>query len=181
VHDDDALTEALGDSQRLGMLGDLPIADVVRHARQFVSAIRTLEIDAPRVADIGSGGGVPGLVVAHDLPHARVTLIDRRAKRTDHLGRLAGRLGLSGRVEIICADLRRAPTRLLGAFDVVTARGFGPPEITVSLGSGLVRSGGWLLISEPPSGDRWQPGWLAEHGLERRSAPAQPIVVMQRV
>ena len=41
------------------------------------------------VLDIGSGGGLPGLVIAHDRPDVHVTLIDRREKRTDLLQRQA--------------------------------------------------------------------------------------------
>ena len=42
--------------------------------------------------DIGSGGGLPGLVIAHDRPDVHVTLIDRREKRTDLLQRQVTRL-----------------------------------------------------------------------------------------
>ena len=45
------------------------------------------------VVDLGSGGGVPGLVIARARPDLRLVLVDRRAARTDHLPRLVRRLG----------------------------------------------------------------------------------------
>ena len=37
------------------------------------------------MVDLGSGGGVPGLVIARARPDLRLVLVDRRAARTDHL------------------------------------------------------------------------------------------------
>ena len=78
-----ALVDALLDAQRLGFLGSRPIPEVIEHARGFVRALREREHDRAieSVLDLGSGGGVPGLIIAHDLPTARLTMLDRRAKR----------------------------------------------------------------------------------------------------
>lgn len=177
-----ALTEALGASQRLGFLGDLPIPEVIAHARYFVAAIeRWGGSDALDIADIGSGGGVPGLVVATDLPSTSVCLIDRRAARTDHLARLVRRLRLSSRVAVRNADLTATPSDLRERFDVVTARGFGPPSATLAAARPLLRPGGIAVISEPPAGaeDRWTDDLLASHTLVRRTPPGGEVVVLQ--
>ena len=52
-----ALHEALGDSQRLGLLGARPVVDVIEHARGFVTALDGVDGE---VVDLGAGGGVPG-------------------------------------------------------------------------------------------------------------------------
>ena len=76
---DEQLLEALGASQRLGFLGDRSIDEVIAHARYFVDAL----VDVTgSIADIGAGGGVPGLVVAMDRPDLHITMVDRRTKRT---------------------------------------------------------------------------------------------------
>ena len=162
------LVTALGDAQRLGFLGARPIPDVVAHARGFVRALRAHgEVDT--VLDLGAGGGVPGLVVAHDLPDLHVTLLDRRAKRTDFLERVVRRLGWGDRVSVICADVESfVPT---DPFDAVVARGFGPPEYTLTAALRLVRVGGPMVISEPPDADRWDEDVLAHLGVRRVPTP----------
>lgn len=162
------LESVLVESQRLGFLGARPISEVIEHARAFVAAIPTT---ARTLVDLGSGGGVPGLVIAQDRPDLQVTLLDRRTKRTDFLDRVVRRLDWSERVSVVAADAARFVADHPHEFDVVVARGFGPPELTARYGSGLVAPGGRIVISEPPEGDRWQAAWLEANGLVRASAP----------
>jgi 16S rRNA (guanine527-N7)-methyltransferase len=159
-----ALVTALEDAQRLGFLGSRPIAEVIEHARGFVHALEA-QGTIRSVLDLGSGGGVPGLVVAHDLPTAHVTLLDRRAKRTDALERVVRRLGWQDRVSVVCqdADVFGPPA----SFDAVVARGFGPPAVTLSTAARLVRPGHAIVISEPPGRDRWDADLLARLRLHR--------------
>jgi len=154
----DVLADVLGEAQRIGFLGDRPVAEVIDDSRAFVDALES--IDVGTIVDLGSGGGVPGLVVAADRPDLRVVLIDRRERRTDFLKRAVARLERAGvvargAVDVWCDDAARVARRSPGIFDGVTARGFGPPDVTLALGSQLVRTGGFVVIAEPPSGDRW--------------------------
>jgi 16S rRNA (guanine527-N7)-methyltransferase len=149
------LIDALGEAQRIGMLGDRPLDQVIEHSLGFVAAIPA---SARTLIDLGSGGGDPGLVIATACPDLSVTLVDRRAKRTDLLVRLVGRLGLRERVEVVEADVEDLPQRFPGRrWDVVTSRGFGPPEYTGRLGVPVLADDGRLLVSEPPESDgsRW--------------------------
>ena len=155
--------------QRLGFIGERPIPEVIAHARGFVRALGD-DGSIRTVLDLGAGGGVPGLVIAHDLPDVAVTMLDRRAKRTDFLERMVRRLGWGHRVTVICVDAAGfAPAE---PFDAVVARGFGPPEVTLSFASRLVRSRGMVVISEPPGGDRWNPELLRRLSVERCSTGA---------
>jgi 16S rRNA (guanine527-N7)-methyltransferase len=158
---DAALVAVLADAQRLGFLGSRPIDEVIRHAWSFVEAI---DGRTGRLIDLGSGGGVPGLVVAHARPDLEVVLIDRRQKRTDVLERAVRRLGLVGRVAVRCADVSTVAD---ASFDIVTARGFGPPATTLRQAARIVRLGGTIVISEPPIGDRWEPRLLDELRVRR--------------
>ncbi|MEP4650489.1 MAG: RsmG family class I SAM-dependent methyltransferase, partial [Ilumatobacter sp.] len=114
----------------------------------------------------GSGGGVPGLVIAHDRPDLRVILVDRRAKRTDFLERAVRRLRWNDRVSVLCADASALRSRI-DDVSAVVARGFGPPREALSFGAGIVRSGGRIVISEPPSGDRWAVDAFVDLGVVR--------------
>ena len=160
-----ALVNALLDSQRLGFLGSRPIAEVISHARGFVRALEAGDRVVESILDLGSGGGVPGLIIAHDLPAVRLTLLDRRAKRTDALERLVRRLGWQDRITVACTDVETFVPD--GPFDAVVARGFGPPEFTLAQAVRFVRDGGPIVISEPPEVDRWDDRLLAELGLRR--------------
>jgi 16S rRNA (guanine527-N7)-methyltransferase len=153
--DDGPLLEVLAQAQALGMLGDRPPVDVVTHARSFVAALRDVR---GTVVDLGSGGGVPGLVIAWDRPDLTVVLVDRRARRTDQLHRAARRLGMDGRVTVRATDvaeLVRAARAGAERFDAATARGLGPPERTARAALALVRPGAPVVISEPPEGTHW--------------------------
>jgi 16S rRNA (guanine527-N7)-methyltransferase len=146
------LHEVLRDAQRLGLLGARPIPGVISHARAFVDALQ--DVDG-RVLDLGSGGGVPGLVIAHDRPDLQLTLVDRRTKRTDFLRRVVGRLGWVDRVDVVALEAAALARRDPHAFAAVVARSYGPPEITLATALELVRPGGVIVVSEPPTGDRW--------------------------
>lgn len=159
------LHDALGEAQRIGMLGQGSLDDVIDRSLGFV---RQIPDGARDVIDVGSGGGDPGLVIAVSCPGLQVTLVDRRAKRTDLLARLVGRLGVADRVEVIEADVAHLPRQCPGrTWDVVTSRGFGSPLYTAEHASPLLRIGGCLLVSEPPesSGDRWQSEAIDGTGL----------------
>jgi 16S rRNA (guanine527-N7)-methyltransferase len=159
------LHDALGEAQRIGMLGSGALETVIERSLGFV---RRLPDDTRTVIDLGSGGGDPGLVIATGCPNLIITLVDRRAKRTDLLVRLVGRLGLSDRVEVIEADVadlpRRYPNR---TWDIVSSRGFGSPAYTATHAAPLIRVGGSLLVSEPPesTGDRWRCSDVESQGL----------------
>jgi 16S rRNA (guanine527-N7)-methyltransferase len=170
--------DALRTAQRFGLLGARPVEDVVEHAREFVRAlagIGAVSTDAPgsstgswaglpTVVDLGSGGGIPGLVVAADRPDLSVTLVDRRQKCTDFLERAVAALEFRDRVTVRCCE---AGTLIVAGeqFDAVTARGFGPPSPTLRLAAKLVCPGGRIVISEPPEGSRWSSEPLDQLGL----------------
>jgi 16S rRNA (guanine527-N7)-methyltransferase len=178
---DPALVGALSESQRLGMLGDRPVADVIEHALAFVDALADI---TGTVVDLGSGGGVPGLVIARARPELRLVLVDRRARRADHLRRLVGRLGIDDRVEILAVDSAAVPARLPSPADAVVARGFGPPEATLRAAAPLLRVGGLIVVSEPPpaeGGNRWPPPLLVEMGLAAVSQADRRVAVFRAV
>lgn len=161
--------EVLRESQRLGFLGARPVEQAAEHAAAFATALGPLA-DGARLIDLGSGGGLPGLVLADLLPRCSILLVDRRQKRTDFLQRAVRRLG-HAHVRVREADVAGVAHEVeVGSeppFDVVTARGFGPPEVTIRLARRLIADDdGTIVISEPPTGERWNKGVLTELGLE---------------
>lgn len=161
------LEEVLEEARELGFLGPGPVAGHIEHAAGFVQAVGN---EYPsRVVDLGSGGGVPGLVVAGAWPDATLCLLDSNERRVLFLARAVAALGLSERVVVGHAraeDAGRDPV-WRGRADVVLARSFGPPAVTGECAAPLLTVGGRLIVSEPPDdvGERWPQFPLAQLGL----------------
>lgn len=166
-----ALEPVLRAAQRIGALSDAPVGQIITHALWFAKAIPDT---ARRVVDLGSGAGVPGLIVAFERPELELVLVDRRSGRTDSLTRSVLALGLAEHVEVKCSeigDLTR-DAKFYKQFDAAISRGLGPPLQTLRLSRDLVRTGGVIIISEPPptTQSRWNPEEVADLGL---SAPVR--------
>jgi len=167
------LIRALEESRARGFLGPGPIEPHISHALGF-AACWDERFNAPPSAflDLGSGGGLPALVLL-DHWHLRGVLTDSMKKRANFLQEAldwddAPSTGevITGRIE----DIARFP-ELVEAFDLVTARSFGPPSVTAECGVRFLRIGGLMVVSEPPDDEvtnRWSGPALLELGLEDR-------------
>lgn len=152
--DDTALEAALTAIAERGAIGERSLPVAIAHADQFVAAV---PVTAQRLVDLGSGGGLPGLVVAVRCPWLQVTLVERRTRRADLLLRAVRSLALGARVTVVSEDVQALAGREPHSFDVVTARSFAAPAITARWAGELLASGGVLVVSEPPTdeADRW--------------------------
>lgn len=173
---DELLLSVLERARSLGFLGPSPLRVQLEHARRFGVAVEEAGDD---VLDLGSGGGLPGLVMAADDRDLRVTLLDASARRCAFLLWAAGELGLADRVEVLQGRAEALAAGRRSSFDAVTARGFGPPSQTVECALGYVRSGGRIVISEPPERREWVVLDLASCRL--RPSHAYPGVVVVHV
>jgi 16S rRNA (guanine527-N7)-methyltransferase len=99
---------------------------------------------AHRLADIGSGAGFPGLVLATALPEAQVALIERKPERYRFLRRAVRALELRN-VEVVVVPAQ-AWAEGHGTCDVVTARNVAPPNVMVELAAPLLRLGGAAVL-----------------------------------
>lgn len=156
------LLAVLGKARELGFLGPGPVED---HAQHSLGFLRAAGEEGPGLAvDLGSGGGVPGLLLALAWPESRVVLLDASERRTNFLAESVGRLGLSTpRVMVLRGRAEEVGRQdhWRGAADLVVARAFGPPAVVAECGAPLLKQGGRLIVSEPPGGgfERWpQPG-----------------------
>jgi len=174
------LDEVLRQAQDLGFIGPGSIEDARRHAERLCDlALEGLASEGLATEpgwswiDLGSGGGLPGLVLAGRLPEGCTgTLLDSQRRRTHFLAEAVDRLGFADRIEVVTAraeDAGRDPSRR-ERYALVIARSFGSPAVTAECAVAFLRPGGRLVVSEPPEPDprRWDAFGLAQLGL---SAP----------
>jgi 16S rRNA (guanine527-N7)-methyltransferase len=109
----------------IGAAGEELVVKHILDSLAPIGIIRSLLGDSlrPRIADLGTGAGLPGLPLALALPQASVHLVDRMTRRTDFL-RGALELLRVGNAEVVESQVER----LRGAYDLVTFRAFRPFE-----------------------------------------------------
>lgn len=154
------LNSLLAEAQRIGLIGPGDLAEAIDHARGYVAQIPA---GVTRLVDVGSGGGLPGLVIAAERPEIDVTLMDRRGRACDMLRRAVVALGWGARVRVIHADaehLAREPD-WRASFEVATCRGLAFPALAAELVIPLLEPGGRLVVSVTGTGERWSEPGLA--------------------
>ncbi len=141
-------------------------------------ALVALELDAVRgarrIADLGSGAGFPGLVLAAALPAAKVSLVESSAKKCAFLERAAEAMGLD--------NVEAVPSRAeewsagIGRCDLVTARAVAALNVLVEYAAPLLADGGSLVAwkgrrdaSEEADGD------AAAAGTGLAAAEVRPV------
>jgi 16S rRNA (guanine527-N7)-methyltransferase len=104
--------------------------------------------DNASVCDIGSGAGLPGLVLAIRRPDLRLTLVEPLLRRTSFLSEAVAELGLTN-VEVVRA--RAQELHGVRDFDLVTSRAVAPLERLVGWSMPLVHRGGTMLAMKGSS------------------------------
>lgn len=144
--------------------------------------------DAKVVADVGSGGGLPGIPLAICLPAVAFTLIEATGKKADFLCEVIAELGLANatvarqRAESLGQDHRGYREK----FDAVIARAVGPLRVLLELTVPLVRVGGVVLAVKGEKVDtELQEAKAALHALHAAhvqtiSTPTGRIAVIEK-
>lgn len=115
-----------------------------RHLANCAVVVEEAREEVPlgcRVADVGSGAGLPGVVWALVRPDLRVTLVEPLLRRASFLAEVVEQLDLGGRVSV----QRARAEELTGSFDVVTARAVARLPQLVGWTLPLTRVGGWVV------------------------------------
>ncbi len=175
-----ALIAQLERARALGFLGPGEVQAHIDHAAAFLEALTDV---AGTVVDLGSGGGVPGLVVGVARPDLHLVLLDATAKRCRFLEAAVAALRLDADVAEGRAELL-ARGALRGSAAAVLARSFAAPAPTAECAAPLLRVGGRLVVSEPPDrSDRWPIAGVAPLGLEvgHRTTTAPQVQILLQV
>jgi 16S rRNA (guanine527-N7)-methyltransferase len=120
-----------------------------RHLLNCAAIARLVPLKAS-VVDVGSGAGLPGIVLALLLPSARLTLVESLARRVSFLEECVADLGLAN-VDVVRGRAEELAGQLAG--DVVTARAVAPLDKLAGLCLGLLRPGGRVLAIKGESAE----------------------------
>ena len=152
-----------------------------RHVLDSAQLVRFEPFNGASWADIGSGAGLPGLIVAL-LVKGPVTLIEPRRLRAEFLSDVVSKLDLADRVTIKCAKVERVQ----GKFDLITARAVAALDRLLAITKHLSKSETiWVL----PKGKNAQTelaqaqvNWHCDVRVEQSCTdPESQILVLTRV
>jgi 16S rRNA (guanine527-N7)-methyltransferase len=153
---------------RLATLGDLLLSAAfnvtgIREAGEierihFLDSLSLLDlpilVSAQLVVDIGSGAGLPALVLATALPDTSITALESQRKKCHFIAETAGVLGL-GNVRVCC---ERAEEHARGdwreTYDVAVSRAVGSLPVVAEYSLPLVRTGGHMVAMKGSISDQ---------------------------
>jgi 16S rRNA (guanine527-N7)-methyltransferase len=119
----------LDENERQNLISKSTVDEVWnRHVADGAQLVRFAPRRDSSWLDIGSGAGLPGMVVAI-LTEGPMTLCEPRKLRADFLQRVITTVGLDDRVTVIAAKAER----LTGKFDVITARAVASVDVLLDL------------------------------------------------
>lgn len=156
---------------RYGGFTRIPREHGVRvHLLDSLSVVSDLA-DAVSIADLGTGGGMPGIPLALVLRGSEFTLVESRGRRCTFLREVVRDYGLGSRVRVLEGD---AWDLAAGAerFDAVLGRAFLPPRELLVLGAQLIQRAGRVIVMGSDEGWIRGPGitdLLNDLALELRS------------
>jgi len=107
--------------------------------------ITTILPENVRLVDIGSGAGLPGIVIALARPDLKVSLVEPLQRRVDFLNEVVAELGIQ--VEVI----RGRAERVKKQFEIVTARAVAPLEKLINISWHTIPKGGSLMAMKGES------------------------------
>ena len=118
-----------------------PLEMVTLHLLDSLSVLSY--IDGKSLLDVGSGGGLPGIVLAICLPDLQVTTIDTVQKKAIFMRQVKGELGL-GNLQVVNARVEEYEAE---PFELIISRAFSDLDLFMALSQHLLAEGGrWLAM-----------------------------------
>lgn len=125
--------------------------------------------DGMEVLDIGTGGGLPGLVLACENPNVNFTMLDSTKKKIDAINEVIEKMELEN-ASTLCGRIEELAHLYHEKFDIVTARALAPLSVLLEYAVGFLKPGG-ILYS-------WKANYEEEFKLSQN---AQKILKMEKI
>lgn len=122
---------------------------MTRHIFESLVVLRHLGADQSRIADLGSGGGLPGIPIKLAKPLLSVSLIESARMKTLFLKEVVRSMALSS-IEVIHDRAESVALTRSGTFDVVTARAVARLDRVWELAEPLLKPQGSLIALKGP-------------------------------
>lgn len=141
-----------------------------KHFPDALEFVNLYESGTDTILDLGTGGGIPGLILAIEYPDVKFTLLDSREKKINAIMDVAEEMGLENtkgvaeRFEILARD-----PEYRGKFDVVVARAVAKLPVLLEYAVGFLKEDAKLFAWKGPE---------FEEDLEA-SRPAQEILGLE--
>lgn len=98
-----------------------------------------------KFVDMGTGSGIPGIVLAVHYPEYSFTLVDANAKKINFIEKVVEKLKLDN-VRAICSRMEDCSREYRDTFDVAISRAFAPLYYSFEFGFSFLKKGGVLYI-----------------------------------
>ncbi len=142
------------------------------HVEESLAALRVVQRFEGPVVDVGSGGGAPGIPLAHALPDREVTLLEATRRKCDFLERWARELP---NAHVVCG---RAEEQPVDSWGVAVAKALAPPPVAAEWCLPLVTPGGAAVLYVGPTAQADRVALVAEQlAAELEESPPGLLVL----
>jgi 16S rRNA (guanine527-N7)-methyltransferase len=142
------------------------------HLDESLAALETVERFEGPIVDVGSGGGAPGIPLAHALPEREVTLLEATGRKCEFLERWTAELP---NLRVVCGRAEEQPVDTWG---VAVAKALAPPPVAAEWCLPLVAPGGAAVLYVGPTAQVEQVARVAEQlAAELEESPPGLLVL----
>ena len=145
------------------------------HVEESLAALPVVQrFDGP-IVDVGSGGGAPGIPLAHSLPDREVTLLEATRRKCDFLERWARELP---NARVVCG---RAEEQPLDSWGVAVAKALAPPPVAAEWCLPLVEPGGAAVLYVGPTAQAGRVALVAEQLAAKLEESPPGLLLMRKL
>jgi 16S rRNA (guanine527-N7)-methyltransferase len=145
------------------------------HVEESLAALPVVQrFDGP-IVDVGSGGGAPGIPLAHALPDRDLTLLEATRRKCDFLERWARELP---NARVVCG---RAEEQPVDSWGVAVAKALAPPPVAAEWCLPLVEPGGAAVLYVGPTAQADRVALVAEQLAAQLEESPPGLLVLRKL
>ena len=129
---------------------EIVYANLVSSIFYWIVVRDTIKVDVVRIADFGSGGGFPGILLSVFMPDKKIHLVEASRKKSLFLQKVITQLSLNA--EVVNERVEDLSVREEEKYDLVVALAFAPLPRLIGYTQPIISKGGKLLTLK---GDSW--------------------------